>query len=119
MSKVTTALVRLGGSVIGGALAFAAWLVVLLSRMPRPPVPPSYTATLTAAVVTAAGFTIGMLLGERTTRCRQSRFLGMFPWCLAGCVGGASLLFPFGGMLAGFGLVGLGAIAALAWELRR
>jgi hypothetical protein len=119
MSRVTAVLVRVGGSVIGGTVAFAAWLVVLLFRMPQPPVPPSYAVTLTAAVVTAAGFSIGMLLGERITTCRQSRFRGMYPWCLAGCAGGASLLFPFGGMMAGFGLLGLGATAALAWELRR
>ena len=119
MSKVTTVFVRLGAAVVGGILAFAVWLVVLLSRMPRPPVPPSYSATLSAAVVVAAGFSIGMRLGERGTSCPRSRWLLMFPWCVAGCAGGASLMFPFGGMLAGFGLVGFGAAAVLAWELRR
>jgi hypothetical protein len=119
MSKVTAAFVRLGGAGIGGTLAFAAWLVVVLSRMPRPPVPPSYAATLTAAVVTAAGYSLGMLLGERITGFRRSSFWGVYPWCLAGCAGGASLMFPFGGMMAGFGLLGLGAGAVLAWEFRR
>jgi hypothetical protein len=119
MSKLTTALVRLGAAVLGGTLAFAVWLVLLLSRMPRPPVPPSYAATMSAAVVVAAGFSIGMRLGERTTGCPRSRLWLMFSWCLAGCAAGASLMFPFGGMMAGFGLVGLGTATVLAWELRR
>ncbi|HNU53171.1 MAG TPA: hypothetical protein PKJ98_19950 [Verrucomicrobiota bacterium] len=87
--------------------------------MPRPPVPPSYTATLTAAVVTAAGFSMGMLFGERITGCRRSSFWGVYLWCLVGCAGGASLLFPFGGMMAGFGLLGLGATAVIVLEFRR
>jgi hypothetical protein len=119
MSNAIAALVRLGASIIGGTLAFAVWLIVLLSRMPRPPVPPSYLVTLTAALVTAAGFGIGMLLGERITGCRRSTLRSLYPWCLAGCAGGASLMFPFGGMMAGFGLLGLGATAILAWEMRR
>ena len=118
MSKVTTALVRLGASILGGTLAFAVWLVVLLCRMPSPPVPPSYAATISAAAVVAVGFSIGMHLGERATRCPRSRLL-LLPWCFAGCAAGASLMFPFGGMLAGFGLVGLGAAFVFAWELRR
>lgn len=119
MSKLTTALVRVGTAALGGVLAFAVWLVAILSTMPRPPVPPSYVKTLSAALVVAAGLSLGMRLGEWATGCRGSQVPSMFLWCLLGCAAGASILFPFGGMCAGFGLVGLGTAAILAWEWRR
>ncbi len=54
-----SACIRLLGSLLGGIIAFAVWLVAVLVRMPRPPVPPSFAVTLTAPVVTAAGFGLG------------------------------------------------------------
>jgi hypothetical protein len=105
-------------SVAGAILAFAAWLVGVLSCMPRPPKPPSYPVTLTGAAVVAAGFALGLVAGERITHGRQSALPALLPWCLAGCAGGATLFFPFGGMMAGFGILGLGTVAILAWEIR-
>ncbi|MEW6229700.1 MAG: hypothetical protein AB1700_16690, partial [Bacillota bacterium] len=58
------ACLRIVGAWVGGVLAFAVWLAVVLIRMPRPPVPPSLAATLTAPVAVAAGFGLGMLAGE-------------------------------------------------------
>lgn len=118
MSRTAAALTRLGGAFLGGIIAFAAWLVLLLSTMPRPPVPPSYPATLTAALVAAAGFSIGMHSAERITGCRRSRFIRMYCGCLAGTAAGATLMYPFGGMMAGFGLMALGAASMFVWEIR-
>ena len=110
---------RLLTALVGGVMAFAVWLIAVLIRMPRPPVPPSFAVTLTAPVVVAAGFGLGMLVGERLTRRRQGGFRGAFLWSLAGGTVGTLVMFPFGGMMAGFGLLGLGATAVLAWEMRR
>ena len=108
---------RLLGSLLGGLLAFALWLIAVLARMPRPPVPPSFAVTLTAPVVTAAGFGLGMLVAERLTHRRQDGFRGAFLWSLAGGTVGTVAMFPFGGMLAGLGLFGLGTAALLIREV--
>jgi hypothetical protein len=114
-----SAIVRIVTSISGALLAFAGWLVLLLSSMPRPPVPPSCPVTLTGAAAVAVGFVVGMLVGERITRCRSSKPWSLLLWCVMSCATGATLLFPFGGMLAGFGILGLGATAVVVWEARR
>jgi hypothetical protein len=108
---------RLLGSLLGGIIAFAVWLVTVLVRMPRPPVPPSFAVTLTAPVVTAAGFGLGMLVAERLTQRRQSGFCGAYLWSLVGGPIGTVALFPLGGMMAGFGLFVLGTAALLIQEV--
>ena len=112
------AVIRLVTALAGGLVMFAAWLVIVLSRMPRPPVPPSFAVTLLAPVVAAAGFGAGMLAGERLTHRRQPDARGAFLWPLAGGTFGTVVMFPFGGMMAGFGLFGFAAAALLAREVR-
>jgi len=110
-------LVRMLAALAGGVILFAVWLVAVLSGMPRPPVPPSFAVTLAGAFVTAAGFALGMLAGERLTKRRRAGFGGIVRWSLAGCLVGALTMFPFGGMLAGFGIFGLGTAALLMREV--
>ena len=116
-SAMLSACFRLLGSLLGGIIAFAVWLVAVLIRMPRPPVPPSLAVTLTAPVVTAAGFGLGMLVAERLTQRRQSGPRGAFLWSLVGGTLGTVAMFPFGGMMAGFGLFGFGLAALLIREV--
>ncbi|MBZ5499644.1 MAG: hypothetical protein LAP85_24865 [Acidobacteriia bacterium] len=116
-SAMWGACLRLLGSLLGGIIAFAVWLVAVLVRMPRPPVPPSFAVTLTAPVVTAAGFGLGMLVAERLTRRRQSGFCGAYLWSLVGGTIGTLAMFPLGGMMAGFGLFALGTAALLIREV--
>jgi len=108
---------RLLCSLLGGIAAFAVWLVAVLIRMPRPPVPPSFAVTLTAPFVAAAGFGLGMLVAERLTKRRQGGFRGAYLWSLAGGTVGTLAMFPFGGMMAGFGLFGFGMAALLIREV--
>lgn len=110
-------LFRVLGSLTGGIIMFTVWLVAVLARMPRPPVPPSFAVTLTAPIVTAVGFALGMLVAERLTQRRQGGVRGAFLWPLAGCTVGTLVMFPFGGMLVGFGLFSLGTAALLIREV--
>jgi len=112
-----SACIRLLGSLLGGIIAFAVWLVAVLVRMPRPPVPPSFAVTLTAPVVTAAGFGLGMLVVGRLTQRRQNGFRGAYLWSLVGGTIGTLAMFPFGGMMAGIGLFGFGTAAMLVREV--
>jgi len=110
-------IVRMLAALAGGVILFAVWLVAVLSGMPRPPVPPSFAVTLAAVFLTAAGFALGMLAGERLSRRRRAGVGEIFPWSLAGCLVGALTMFPFGGMMAGFGIFGLGTVALLVREV--
>jgi hypothetical protein len=101
---------------LGGIVMFAAWLTAVLLRMPRPPVPPSFAVTLTAPFVVTVGLGLGMLVAERLTRRRQARARGAFLWPLAGSTVGTVVMFPLGGMMAGFGLFGFGAAALVIRE---
>jgi hypothetical protein len=108
---------RVLGSVMGAIVMYALWLMAVLARMPRPPVPPSFALTLTAPVVTAVGFALGMLVVERFTQRRQSALRATFLWTLTGCAVGTLAMFPFGGMLVGFGMFGLGTAALIVREV--
>jgi hypothetical protein len=106
------ACLRVAGAVMGGVVAFALWLMTVLVRMPRPPVPPSFAATLSAAAVAAVGFALGMRVAERLERRHAAPFWQTFGWAWASGTIGAAVMYPFGGMMAGFGLFGA-VIAAL------
>jgi hypothetical protein len=112
-----TVLIRVLGSLLGGVILFAVWLIAVLAVMPRPPVPPSFAVTLIAPVVTAVGFALGLRVAERLTQRRRAGIRGAFLWPLAGCIAGTLMMFPFGGMLAGFGLFGLGTATLLIREV--
>ena len=116
-SAMLSACFRLLGSLLGGIIAFAVWLVAVLIRMPRPPVPPSLAVTLTAPVVTAAGFGLGMLVAERLTQRRRRGLREVFLWSWVGGTIGTLAMFPFGGMMAGFGLFGFGMATLLIREV--
>jgi hypothetical protein len=98
---------------------FAFWLMAVLAGMPRPPVPPSFAVTLTAPVIAAVGFSMGTLVADRFTRPRQGGARGTFLWSFIGGTLGTAMMFPFGGMMAGFGMFGLATAAVLIRELRR
>ncbi len=117
MSKMLGALIRILASVMGAVIMFAVWLIAVLIRMPRPPVPPSFSVTITAPFIVAIGFSLGMLAGERLTERRQGGVRGTFLWTLVGCTVGTLAMFPFGGMMAGFGMLGLGTGALVVREV--
>jgi len=112
-------LVRMIAALTGGVVLFAVWVAAVLTGMPRPPAPPSFAVTLTAPVVVAAGFALGLLAGERLTGRRRAGFLAPYLWALAGCLVGAVTMFPLGGMMAGFGILGCGAASLLVREALR
>jgi len=109
-------LVRLVFAVVGGGLLYAAWLVVVLGTMSQPPEPRPFLVMLTAPIVTALGFALGTVLGERITRGYRVRLSRAIRWPLVGCMVGALLVYPFGPMLIVFGMFGLGIVAVATRE---
>lgn len=109
-------LVRLAVSVVGGGVLYGAWLAVVLATMGPPSSPRPFLVMLTAPIVTAFGFALGTVLGERLTRGYHVRLSRAIRWPLVGCVVGALLMYPFGPMLIVFGMFGLGTVAVATRE---
>jgi hypothetical protein len=117
MHTISAVQIRVLGSLAGGVLAFALWLIAVLSRMPRPPVPPSLAVALTAPIVAAAGFALGLLVVERLTARREGTLRGTFLWTWAGGTVGTLVMQPFGGMMRGFGLFGVATAVLFVREV--
>ena len=71
---------------------------------------------LFAPVVTAAGFTIGILLGEGRVGRRTAGFLRVALWPLIGCAIGAVSVYWAGPMLIVFGMLAAGTASVALRE---
>lgn len=72
---------------------------------------------LSAPVVTAAGFAVGIALSERVITARKSRFLYILAWPLIGCTVGAAAVYWFGPMLIVFGMFAAGTASIVLREV--
>ena len=111
-------LVRAPLSVLGGGLLYTIWLAAVLAGAGRPPSPVSFLIILTAPPVTAAGFGLGTVLGERLTHRPRTGLLRAWLWPLLGCAAGTLAVYPFGRMLIVLGKFALGTIAVVVREVR-
>jgi hypothetical protein len=109
-------LLRVMGALTGAILAFALWIVAVLTQMPKPPVPPSFALTLTAPVATAVGFAAGAWAVEHLRPQLSGDVRATFLWTFGAGELGAVVMYPFGGMMAGFGIVGFGLAALIVRE---
>ena len=107
-------LVRLVASVLGAGLLYRAWLALVLIAVPRADAPVPLAFNLAAPVVTALGFALGTIVGERLAGCPRTPFPRAYLWPLAGCIIGAVVVYPFGPTLIVFGMFALGTIAVIA-----
>jgi hypothetical protein len=111
------AAVRVAVSLAFAGIFYLVWMgAFLLTRTLESPILEAL-GWLLAPVVTAAGFTIGMLLGESGAGRRKSGFLRVFLWPLIGCVIGAVSVAWLGPMLIVFGMLAAGAASAALREL--
>lgn len=72
---------------------------------------------LSAPVVTAAGFAVGVAIFELLPHTRRSKFGNIFKWSLIGCAIGAGIVVWFGPMLIVFGMFALGTTSVAIREL--
>jgi hypothetical protein len=72
-------------------------------------------------VVTALGYALGIVLGERLTKASPTRFDRILIWPLIGCAIGAGIVVWFGPMLIVFGmfLLGTASVILREWSMRR
>ena len=111
------ALIRVASSLLCAGAFYAAWLAAfLLTAEANGSV--AYTIRwLSAPVVAAAGFAVGIVISERLTRARKTRFFRILPWPLVGCAIGAGAVYWFGPMLIVFGMFAAGAASVIIREV--
>ena len=71
---------------------------------------------LLAPPVTAAGFTVGIVLFDHIAKASEPRFSSTFLWSLIGCVFGAAGVYWFGPMLIVFGMFVAGTASIIIME---
>ncbi len=111
------ALVRVALSLIGAGLSYLAWMATFL--LVNGSAGPALQAVLwlSAPVVTAAGFAVGILVSQPLTKTKKTRFLHVFIWPLAGCAIGAGVVYWFGPMLIVFGMFAAGTASVVLREV--
>ena len=110
------ALARIACSVLGAGAFYFAWMAVfLVGRHWYGPVAIA-ALWLSAPVVTATGFTLGLALGERLTRVHRTPLLRLFVWPLIACAIGAAAVYWFGPMLIVFGMFAVGTAGIVLRE---
>jgi hypothetical protein len=72
---------------------------------------------LSAPVITATGFALGIALSERVTGAERNRLLCIYAWPLIGCSIGAGAVYWLGPMLIVFGMFAAGTASVLIREL--
>ncbi len=104
-------------SVVGAGISYFIWLAACLSFMElRNPLVDAL-GWLSAPVVTAAGFAIGILIFERLAETDKTGFFGIFIWPLIGCTIGAGAVYWFGPMLIVFGMFVAGTLTVVLREV--
>lgn len=108
---------RLVSSYFGAGVFHFLWLVTFLTIGGKPP--RGFVGGLLwclAPVVTAVGFSYGIIVYDLISlRIRRTLF-SVLPWPLAGCVVGGAAIFPFGPMFIGVVMFLLGGVTVVLRE---
>ena len=92
------ALLRVTSSLLFAAIFYIGWMAVFIPTFKTESSLIRGIGWLSAPLMTAAGFTVGIWIAERRLTTRKVGFVGIFAWPLIGCAVGAGILFWFGPM---------------------
>ncbi len=110
------ALGRVASSIIGAGIFYFFWLAAfLLTKDFRGGISEA-VFWLLAPPITAAGFTVGIVLFDHIAKASEPRFSSTFLWSLIGCVFGAAGMYWFGPMLIVFGMFLAGTASIIIME---
>jgi hypothetical protein len=110
------ALGRIASSIIGAGIFYFFWLAAfLLTKDIRGGISEA-VFWLLAPPVTAAGFTVGIVLFDQIAKASEPRYASTFLWSLIGCVFGAACVYWFGPMLIVFGMFAAGTGSIIIME---
>jgi hypothetical protein len=111
--------IRVALSLFSAGVFYFAWLAAFLLTASSDGSAAQIILWLLAPVVTAAGFSAGILIAERLFKADRSRPLHLFIWPLIGCAIGAAIVFWFGPMLIVFGMFAAGTASIMLREVVR
>ena len=95
------------------------WLAAFLTFAGKPPRGPvSWFLWCIAPLITALGFSYGIMLFDYYVSKTRNSLLSVLPLLLVGCVIGAVAIIPIGQMFIGIGMFAFGGIAVLLREVR-
>ena len=102
-----------GLSVLGGGVLYFLWMATFILLIDQAGLLFEVVLWLLAPLVTAAGFGIGFLVGQRFFSSKKESFANIFVWPLAGCSVGAVAVYWFGPMLMVFGMLSMGTASVI------
>jgi len=108
---------RVGASLFFAGVVYLLWLAAFIPIMKADSRIGSMAGWTSAPVVTALGFTYGVLIFNRIAKAQEASFVRVFPWALIGCGVGAAVVYPFGPMLIVFGMFAAGTACMVVREV--
>jgi len=110
-------LVKVSLSLLFGGLFNVVWLAAFIqvSNMDNPPL--KAVCWILAPLMTAAGFTAGIVIYEVLSKTKRTGYFRIFPWPLIGCAAGAGAVYWLGPMLIGLGMFAAGTASVTLREL--
>lgn len=103
-------------SIISASIFYFGWLALFLLSLRLDMDFAEAIVWMLAPAVTAAGFTLGLLMATRRDGVRE-RFTSVYLWPLTGCVLGTAAIFWLGAMFIAGGMLAGGAAAMIFREL--
>ena len=117
MARLLIGLVSVVISLVCGGAFYFAWMAVFLLTLElnRPIL--NVLLWPLAPVVTAVGFTVGVMIAQRLTGAERSGFAHIYRWPLVGCIVAVAAVYPIGPMLIVFGMLVAGTVSVALREV--
>jgi len=112
---------RVALSVIFAGIFYTGWLIIAIpaSKSGFGGMAVQTVIWILAPILTGLGFATGQKIFELLPAADKTCFWETYMWCLAGCVIGAGIVWPFGPMLIVFGMFVTGTISVVLHEVVR
>ena len=108
---------RIAVSTLGGGAFYFVWMSLFLVTAGLGSQALEIVLWLLAPLITAAGFSVGLLIFGMVTHIENLGFRHAFLWAFVGCALGALATYPFGPMLIVFGMLVLGTLSVTLREV--
>ena len=103
-------------STLFGGFFYSIWLAIYLLLTPEGGLGETIL-WLTAPLITATGFALGIIVFDRLGKMPGTSFLKLISWPLLGCIIGAVTVYWFGPMLIVFSMLALGTLSMAIREV--
>ncbi len=121
IKRLVGVLLRIALSVIFAGVFYTAWMAIGLpifksgfdSRAVRAGI------WILAPIMTGLGFAVGPVIFELWPMAEKCGFWQRYKWSLAGCAIGGGITFAFGPMLIVFGMLAVGMVSVMLYEVRQ